>query len=149
MINQVGGSLIRVSRLHRTVAGQLLREVGLHPGQELLMMHLWEHGAQRQGELSKVLDVDASTLTRMVQRLEQTGFVRRLRCERDGRAWYVESTAAGRALRDRVVAAWEELEKIALDGLTQDQCAALAAALERMGSNLCGYARHEDTSATC
>ena len=33
---------LRVGRLHRMLVGQLLRRVGLHPGQELLMMQLWD-----------------------------------------------------------------------------------------------------------
>ena len=34
-------ALYRVARLHRMIAGNLLRRVGLHPTQEVLMMYLW------------------------------------------------------------------------------------------------------------
>ncbi|MED7828601.1 MarR family transcriptional regulator, partial [Streptomyces chiangmaiensis] len=37
----VSNAIVRLTRLHRMVAGQLLRRIGLHPGQELVMMHLW------------------------------------------------------------------------------------------------------------
>ncbi|MCP3803003.1 MarR family transcriptional regulator [Allokutzneria sp. A3M-2-11 16] len=149
MTSPISNLLVRAGRLHRTVAGQLLRDAGLHPGQELLMMRLWDHGSQRQGALSEALDVDASTLTRMVQRLEHGGFVRRSRCHRDGRAWYVESTQAGLALRDRVLAAWDELEKITLNGLSEDEVAALTSALERVEGNLCEAARGPDCPDAC
>ncbi|SDM47569.1 MarR family winged helix-turn-helix transcriptional regulator [Allokutzneria albata] len=149
MTSSIGNLLIRASRLHRTAAGQLLRDAGLHAGQELLMMHLWDHGSQRQGDLSEVLDVDASTLTRMVQRLEHAGFVRRSRCEIDGRAWDVHPTQAGLALRDRVLAAWEELEKITLNGLSEEEVAALTSALERVGGNLCEFARNSGSPDHC
>ena len=35
-------AIFRLARVHRMLAGQLLRRCGLHPGQELLLMHLWE-----------------------------------------------------------------------------------------------------------
>ncbi|GAA4020209.1 hypothetical protein GCM10022247_50170 [Allokutzneria multivorans] len=141
MTSPVNTQVIRVARLHRTVAAQLLREMGLHPGQELLMMQVWDHGPQRQSALSEALDVDASTLTRTVQRLEHAGFVRRNRCSTDGRAWEVESTKAGLALRERVLAAWDELEKITLNGLSEAEVAALSSALARVEGNLCEFAR--------
>ncbi|MBI0384032.1 MarR family transcriptional regulator, partial [Streptomyces albiflaviniger] len=40
----VSHAIFRLARLHRMLAGQLLRRIGLHPGQELVMMHLWELG---------------------------------------------------------------------------------------------------------
>ncbi|GAA4994130.1 hypothetical protein GCM10025734_23870 [Kitasatospora paranensis] len=73
----ISHAIFRLARLHRMHAGQLLRRIGLHPGQELVMMHLWELGAQRQTDLVRLLDSDAATMTRTVQRLEQAGFVRR------------------------------------------------------------------------
>jgi hypothetical protein len=44
----VSRALGRVARIHRATAGELLRSTGLYPGQELLMMHLWEAGAVRR-----------------------------------------------------------------------------------------------------
>src|ERR1700752_4656104 len=77
----VGGPLspaiFRVARLNKMMAGDLLRSVGLHPGQELVMMYLWELGPQRQADLIPLVDSDAATMTRTIRRLEHAGFVRR------------------------------------------------------------------------
>jgi MarR family transcriptional regulator, organic hydroperoxide resistance regulator len=131
---QISHAIARVARAHRGTAGQLLRRIGLYAGQELLMMRLWETGPQRQSELIKTLDLDASTVTRMVQRLEQAGFVTRCPDPRDRRAVLVATTEAGEALRPEVATMWQELEDRTLAGVSgedRDQLARLLAAVER------------------
>ncbi|MGX8905397.1 MarR family winged helix-turn-helix transcriptional regulator [Streptomyces netropsis] len=132
----VSHALSRVARLHRAAAGQLLRRLGLHPGQELLMMQLWDHGPQPQAQLIDLLGLDASTVTRMVQRLEQAGFVRRRRSDTDRRAVFVEPTAAAQALQEQVVQAWEQLEDLTLRGLDESERTAVARLLGRIEGNL-------------
>lgn len=131
---QISHAIARVARAHRVTAGQLLRRMGLYAGQELLLMRLWETGPQRQSELIKMLDLDASTVTRMVQRLEQNGFVTRCSDPRDRRAVLVATTEAGEALRPEVAAMWQELEDRTLAGVSEedrDHVARLLAAVER------------------
>ncbi|MET9943086.1 MarR family winged helix-turn-helix transcriptional regulator, partial [Streptomyces halstedii] len=60
----VSHAVSRVARLHRIAAGKLLKGLGLYPGQELLMMHLWDSGPVRQSELIRTLDLDPSTVTK-------------------------------------------------------------------------------------
>src|SRR6201998_4825361 len=102
----VSHAIFRVARLHKMIAGNLLRRVGLHPGQELVMMYLWELGPQRQADLIRLLDSDAATMTRTIRRLEHAGFVRRSPCADDKRAFMIEPTAAGGVLRLQVTQLW-------------------------------------------
>ena len=55
------------------LARYLLQCVGLHPGQELLLMHLWDAGPQRQADLASEFGTDSASMTRTVQRLEESG----------------------------------------------------------------------------
>ncbi|GAA2278753.1 hypothetical protein GCM10010430_75900 [Kitasatospora cystarginea] len=132
----ISHAIFRLARLHRMFAGQLLRRIGLHPGQELVMMHLWELGAQRQADLVRLLDSDAATMTRTVQRLEQAGFVRRRPSPTDKRASLIEPTAASHALRREVEQSWSQLEDLVTAGLTADECTAALDTLERLERNL-------------
>lgn len=118
----ISHAIFRVARLHRMIAGHLLREVGLHPGQEIVMMHLWQAGPQRQVDLVRVLDSDAATMTRTIRRLENAGFVRRLAAPADKRASLIEPTPASIPLRERVEGIWAELEDAAVGGLGGAQC---------------------------
>ena len=129
-------AILRVGRLHRMLVGQLLRRVGLHPGQELLMMQLWDTGPQRQADLIRVLESDAATMARSVRRLEQAGFVRRRPDPADRRAAIVEPTPASLALRAQVERLWRHLEEVTAGDLGADERAAAIEMLARIERNL-------------
>ncbi|MEU8686229.1 MarR family transcriptional regulator [Streptomyces sp. NPDC048611] len=131
----ISHAIFRLARLHRMCAGRHLRRIGLHPGQELVMMHLWELGAQRQTDLVRLMDSDATTMTRTVRRLEQAGFVRR-RSLTDRRASLIEPTAAGHALRREVEQSWSLLEDLVAADLSVDERTAALHTLERLERNL-------------
>ncbi|MFD3582526.1 MarR family winged helix-turn-helix transcriptional regulator [Streptomyces sp. NPDC058683] len=129
-------AILRVARLHRMLAGQLLRRVGLHPGQELVMMQLWDRGPQRQTDLVRLLGSDAATMTRTVRRLENAGFVRRYPCATDKRATIIEPTAASNALRGEVEQVWTDLEAGVAEGMTPAQQAEAVEVLSRIEESL-------------
>jgi MarR family transcriptional regulator, organic hydroperoxide resistance regulator len=129
-------ALYRVARLHRMIAGNLLRRVGLHPTQEVLMMYLWELGPQRQTDLIRLLDSDAATMTRTIQRLENAGFVRRSPDADDKRAYLIEATPAGRALRPQVEQIWNEVEESIVGGVGERDRKTILRILESMEERL-------------
>lgn len=133
----VSHAVSRLSRLHRIAAGKSLRRLGLYPGQEFLMMYLWDSGAVRQAELIKAVDLDPSTVTKMLQRLEQSGYVLRSPDPDDRRSMLVEATADGFALSDAVERAWGELEQHTLAGLDEAERTELSRLLARVERNLC------------
>ncbi|RSS83279.1 MarR family winged helix-turn-helix transcriptional regulator [Streptomyces sp. WAC06614] len=133
----VSHAVSRVARLHRIAAGRLLRELGLHPGQEFVMMHLWDNGPVRQSELIKSLGLDPSTVTKMLQRLEQTGHVRRSPDPSDRRASLVEATETSCGLLQQVRSAWAALERLTLAGLDEAEGAELLRLLQKVEAGLC------------
>lgn len=133
----VSHALSRVARLHRIAAGKLLRRTGLYPGQEFLMMHLWDTEAVRQSELIKSMDLDPSTVTKMLQRLDHAGYVQRSPDPRDRRAVLVRATRDSCTLRSEVEDAWSDLEERTLAGLDDTECEELARLLAKVEANLC------------
>jgi MarR family transcriptional regulator, organic hydroperoxide resistance regulator len=142
----VSHAIARVALLHRLRARQLLRQIGLYPGQELMMMHLWDTGPQRQSDLATLFDTDSASMTRSVQRLERAGFVRRRPDPTDRRATLVEPTTASNMLRERVEQTWAELEAWTVANLTPEQCDHLLAGLHQVETNLAGRAVHTDSA---
>ncbi|MFJ8027743.1 MarR family winged helix-turn-helix transcriptional regulator [Streptomyces sp. NPDC096311] len=132
----ISHAIFRVARLHRMLAGQLLRRVGLHPSQELVMMQLWERGPQRQTDLVRMLGSDAATMTRTIQRLENAGFVRRRPSTTDKRATIVEPTAASNALRQEVEQVWQDMENSVAENLTDEQQTEAIEVLRRIEDSL-------------
>jgi DNA-binding MarR family transcriptional regulator len=132
----VSNALIRVTRLHVMRTRQLLQGLGLHPGHELLLMHLWDAGPQRQTDLAAEFDTDSASMTRTVQRLERAGFIRRRPDPNDGRATLVESTPAGMALRGRIEQLWAELEADTVGDMPAAQRRQLLRGLQGLEANL-------------
>ncbi|MFF0447749.1 MarR family winged helix-turn-helix transcriptional regulator [Streptomyces sp. NPDC004609] len=138
----VGYSVARVSRLYRMAAGKTLRALGLYPGQEFVMLHLWRSGPVRQGDLIKTADLDPSTVTKMLQRLEQAGHVRRRPDPADRRAVLVEATEESCGLRSAVEASLASLEQHTLAGLGEEERGELLRLLSKVEANL--YAQTAD-----
>lgn len=128
--------IFRVARLHKALAARLLRETGLRPGQELVLMTLWQAGPQRLVDLARSLDSDAPTMTRSIARLEKTGLVSRRRSSSDARAVIVEATAISLRLRPKVESAWVELERRTASDLSAESRTHIQAALGMLEANL-------------
>ncbi|MEU9713068.1 MULTISPECIES: MarR family winged helix-turn-helix transcriptional regulator [unclassified Streptomyces] len=111
--------LASIARSHRNLAGGLLRQVGLFPGQELLLMRLWNRDHQPQADLVTALRIEAPTVTKMLKRLEAQGFVTRHRPPDNQRIVIVSLSDKGRGLRREVESLWGELEEAAVGGLTE------------------------------
>lgn len=143
----ISHTIFRVARLHRMLAGQLLREVGLHPAQELVMMQLWDRGRMRQTDLARHVGADAATMTRSIQRLEKAGFVRRVRSTSDKRSVLVEATAASQALRRQVEDLWARLEGYVAGDLTDAERGETLAVLERLEVALAAHSGDAQASS--
>ena len=76
----------------------LLADLGLTYPQYLVMLVLWDSDGPTIGEIGGRLDLESSTLTPLVKRLEQQGLVSRNRDKQDERKVRVTLTAAGQAL---------------------------------------------------
>ena len=113
-----GYALAKVCRAHRGDVGELLAEVGLHVGQEMVLIELWERDGLRGGELAERLGVEPPTVTRMLRRLEKCGFVERRQDPHDARSFRVYLTGEGRALEGPVARCWERVEEKAFAGMS-------------------------------
>ena len=95
--------LYAASRAVTRAYAPLLRDVGLTYPQYLTFLALWDDGEPLTvGELGGRLRLDSGTLTPVLKRLEEAGFVTRRRDPDDERRVLVAVTAAGRNLQDRV-----------------------------------------------
>lgn len=79
----------------------LLDEVGLTYPQYLVMLVLWEEESATVKQLGERLYLDSGTLTPLLKRLEQAGFVSRERSREDERVMVISLTEEGAALKTR------------------------------------------------
>ncbi|KUN41176.1 MarR family transcriptional regulator [Streptomyces longwoodensis] len=79
----------------------LLDELGLTYPQYLVLLVLWEQDEISVRELGAALQLESSTLSPLLKRLEAHGLLRRERRSDDERSVAIRLTDAGAALRER------------------------------------------------
>jgi len=100
-----GGLLVaKVHQVSGRVFARLLREEGsfpINPAQGRILFALWRAGNMPMAALARETALEPSTLTSMLDRLEDAGLVRRLPSKDDRRVTMVKRTEADRALEER------------------------------------------------
>lgn len=138
-----------LSLRHRARAAALLTPLGLHPGQEVLLLELDRTGPSIQAQLSDALGCEPPSVTLMTRKLEASGHIRRTPAPTDKRASVVELTDSGQALVEQVKQQWCALAEETVAGLPADTVAALPGILNTLTGNVDGRRprRHARTTA--
>jgi DNA-binding MarR family transcriptional regulator len=104
---------------------------------QLHVMHLLDrHGDIPMSRLAELVDVSLSNATGLIDRLEERGYVERIRVANDRRVVLVRITAAGRGVLSEVESGREGIVDRILDELDPGQLSRLAAALADLRSAL-------------
>ena len=106
---QVCFGLAVASRSVVAAYGAVLQPLGLTHPQYLVMLALWQHDRASVTELARLLHLEPGTVSPLVRRLEQAGFVERTRSSRDQRALEVSLTPRGVELRHEALAVPEQM----------------------------------------
>ena len=121
--------------LVRTLDAELQREhdLPLTSYEVLLYLNDAEGGRMRMSELADSVLLSRSGLTRLVDRLERDGLLKRERCESDQRGLFAEITEEGR----RVFAAARQthldgVRRLFLDRFTPDELQTLGAYWQKL-----------------
>ncbi|TGK82588.1 MarR family transcriptional regulator [Leptospira noumeaensis] len=131
--NQICFSLY--SSMHRMmkIYRPLLAAMGLTYPQYLVMLVLWEEEEASVSRLGDRLQLDSGTLTPLLKRLEQSGFVERMRSQEDERVVVVSLTKNGKQLREKAKAIPEQI--FCLSGIEENQAIQLKAILDELAQS--------------
>ncbi len=125
-----------LSLRHRARAAGLLAPLGLHPGQEALLLELDRSGPTIQAQLGDALGCEPPSVTLMTRKLEASGHIRRTQAASDKRATVVELTERGEALTKQVKKVWRALAEETVAGLPAETVAELPNVLNTLTSNV-------------
>jgi DNA-binding MarR family transcriptional regulator len=139
----VSEHIVPVARAHRALAAALLAELGLYPGQELMLYELAAEGNHNQRELAERLRVEPPTVAKMLGRMQQQGLIERHPDPDDRRVTRVSLSAHGRATLAAARRAWDELEWQTTAQLTPAEQATLCALLAKVRDALYERQRHD------
>ncbi len=125
-----------VSRLLRYVFDQRVSSVGLTRAQWRVLVHLQRLDGPTQSELAEALEIGAPSLGKMLDTLEQKGWIVRQATPLDRRAKHVYCTAKVQPIMDVMLKIGAELTDDAMDGVSTEERQSLLDVLLRVKANL-------------
>ncbi len=109
------------ARLLRLVFDRKVRSVGLTRAQWFVLGHIIRTNGQTQTILARETDMDKAPLGKLVDRLEEGGWVERRPDPRDGRAKRIFKTAKVDPLTANIQTVTSDLHEIAFCGLGEEE----------------------------
>ena len=135
-----GGFLIgKIKQIQGRVFSRLLSEYGIdqfNGAQGRILFVLWDDDNKPITELSAKTGLAKTTLTGMLDRLEKTGYVRRVYDPEDRRKINIALTDAARGLKDSYNAVSTRMSRIFYEGFTQREIIDFEKTLEKVLNNL-------------
>jgi len=135
-----GGFLI--AKIHQVAGRVFARRLKKHgvdeinPAQGRIMFVLWREDGISINELAKRTSLGKSTLTSMLDRLEASGHLRRVRSRKDRRQILIRRTQKDKALEGLYVRVSQEMTKLFYDGFSPTEIDRFEQYLQRILDNL-------------
>ena len=131
----VGAHIARARRAIVEAIDRELAPLDISHAQWIVVMLLGDGAASTAAELCKILIYDPGAMTRLLDRLERKGVLRRVRTGGDRRAVRLELTADGSKLYPRLLEALVQVFNRPLRGFTKNEVRQLEQLLTRMAAN--------------
>lgn len=140
----VGQQLMLASRLYRARMAELLAEISIFPGQEVVLQALSGTEGATMGELSRTLRVRPPTISKTITRLAAQGLVARRSRTDDARIVLVTLTAEGEAKLSRISELTSLMEDEIAELLEDKDAKRLRKLLRRLSKGLAKNAGNAD-----
>lgn len=134
-----------VSRVRERIDRLLVRELekndvrGLVPSHGQVLVNLFYHPQLTMTDLARRIDRDKSTLTALVDKLVELGYVEKFKDQGDQRVTWVRATPQGRSLIPVFKRMQETYMSTLFNGLSPQEQKTLVQLLARVYRNLDGY----------
>ncbi|KVG65746.1 MarR family winged helix-turn-helix transcriptional regulator [Burkholderia pseudomultivorans] len=138
MNDSVGYLMSRVKSLMTNLVTQRTQEeLGITGTQASMLFMIAVGKCSTAAELAREYGIDASAVTRLLDRVEKRGLLSRVRSIEDRRVVRLELTDEGRALAERLPPIFRSVLDQLLDGFTPEEVGFLKSMLRRILSNYC------------
>lgn len=135
-MKELAWDIAETSRAMRRFYDRHAATLGVTSAQWRALKWLVREPGIKQVELADRLDVEPITACRIIDRLEESGFVERQRDPADRRAWRIAVTPKAEPLIQKLRALAEEMSGQAFAGFDEDDIARLRSALARVRDNV-------------
>lgn len=143
-----GGLLIaKIHQLAGRIFAKKLKKYEINeinPAQGRILFVLWQRDAISIQELAEKTSLGKSTLTRMLDKLEETGHIKRIFSQSDRRKIYIELTDKNRALKDLYDAVSSDMLSLYYQGFSDSEIGQFEQYLARIHKNLAAAEKQPD-----
>lgn len=134
------------ARLLRRDFDRRARAIGLTRAQWSVLSHLNRYAGVNQATLADLMELQPITLVRLLDRLEEAGWIVRTADPKDRRSRVPQLTDKARPVLERMQALAAETRELALAGVEAEERERLLDALQKIRANLA--AREDETGST-
>lgn len=134
-----GGFLIsKIHQLGERIFFRLLKKKGvaINPAQGRILFTLWQEDEIPIRDLSRKTQLEKSTLTGMLDRLERSGLVERVPHPQDRRVILIRRTEKDRTFQDNYIDISRDMTKLFYQGFTEKEKDDFEGFLRRILANL-------------
>jgi MarR family transcriptional regulator for hemolysin len=133
---QFAETLHLVAHVWRNELDRRLRPLGFSHSRWLLLLHLSRHDGCTHCELAQHMGIEAATLVKQVDHMEQEGLLKRCGSETDRRVKHLQLSATGKKAVERIRSSASELRLEILDGTTKEQIDIVIGVLQNIHDKL-------------
>lgn len=144
--SQSGFLMAKIRQVSERIFVRMLKEYGIeiNPAQGRIMFALWQKDGIAINELVQKTKLEKSTLTSMLDRLEEMGYIKRQRCRKDRRKVLIYRTKKDKAMENKYVEISQELTRLFYKGFSESQIDHFEQDLEQILDNLVEFEANAD-----
>lgn len=113
-----------------------LKNTGLTIGQPKVLDYLKEHDGSNQKEIAQACFLEAGSLTSILNRMEDKGLIERRILNGNRRAFHIFLTEEGKKSQELIDRTFSEIERQALDGISEEEIASFMTTYRKLYENL-------------
>ena len=128
-----------ISQLYRKGSVFINKEVseyGIGSGQFMFLLELYINDGKNQEEIAETLKIDKGTTARALKKLEEQGFVTRIKDENDNRSNKIYLNDKAKDVREGVLDVLNDWNKEITKSLTEEEEEMLKSLLEKVCKNI-------------
>ncbi len=134
----VRNAFFRVEILRRKLVRPYIMDIGLTvgQGQPRILKELRERGTMTQKELADICILDVATMSRTLDRLEQTGLIKRENNPESRRSWNISLTQDGEKMANKAIEIFDMTDEIFCKGITEEELNTLCEISSKIENNI-------------
>ena len=120
LIRKTMREIMTISRCINYIRNIQFKKMDIGKDQHQYLTRIYENEGLNQEELSYMLKIDKATVAKNLKKLEDKGFIKRIKGRRDNRQWLIYPTEKLRTMYSEIEQMIISISKKSFDGLSDD-----------------------------